>query len=71
MTVRDELKATGVEEQAVSALVPPKKDGWEISMERAEHALEVRRVTRNTRDNKPISFSTPSLWSLSGSDDER
>lgn len=70
MTNREGLVTVDVEEHESLVLITPKKEEWETLRQRAEHAIELRRVTRKARENKPITFATPSLWSLSGSTDD-
>ena len=71
MTEHEEMRATEDEMIALPVFVDPNHEDWDVLMQRAEKAILIRRAAKKSRENKPISFSTPSLWSLSGSADER
>ena len=71
MSAYEEQKASDVLEEAEPVFETPKTEEWEILIERGVLAIELRRVTKQSRGSKPITFSSPSLWTLSGSADER
>ena len=65
-TQRDELRAS----YEIFYRMPMEKELTE-KLARAERAIAFRRLARKARKNKPITFASPSLWSLSGRANER
>lgn len=63
MIEHQDSKSAQVENSPLAGSVELNLKGRKGLLERAEHAIALRRATKKVRKNKPLTFSTPNLWS--------